>query len=246
MDLHARLEDWIVGGAEGDPPRDVALHASTCDECLRLVAAFESLVAIDVGAAPAAPAWRAAATDGPRTGAIRLAVGGVAAVLLVASALVAAPDGIVEPARSPVAAETSPPSIGGDVLSGVPTDEPTNEPADPSPTPRRTERPSPTGQPTNDEVVPVPTFPPAIAPPLPAATAAPVVTPVPTIAPTPAPTPPPPPPPPPTPTAVPTVVPTPPPPDDCANGLDDDLDGFIDDADLGCVLTGDEAGDPLP
>lgn len=218
MDLHARLEDWIVGGAEGDPPRDVALHASTCDECLRLIAAFESLVAIDVGAAPPAPAWRVAVTAGPRTGAVRLAVGGVAAVLLVASALAGAPGGIFGSPTPPVAVETSAPFIGGDVLSGVPTARPTSEASDPSPTPRRTERPSPTtGQPTNGEAAPAPSFPPAIAPPIPAATAAPIVTPVPTVAPTAAPTAPPPPPPPtptfppPTPTPEPTIVPTLPP-----------------------------------
>ena len=54
-DLHDRFDDWLAAGAEGEPPRDLAVHASGCDACLRSLAAVDSLQAIDIGEAPLPP-----------------------------------------------------------------------------------------------------------------------------------------------------------------------------------------------
>jgi len=54
-DLHAQLEDWIVEGAMGDPPREVAVHATLCESCTARLGAFDALGVIDVGAAGSPP-----------------------------------------------------------------------------------------------------------------------------------------------------------------------------------------------
>ena len=86
LDPHIQLEEWLVDGAVNDPPREMAFHASMCDECLSRLNAFDSLAAVDVGAAGSPPplvaptrvvvglAWARLATA---------AVGGILALLLV-------------------------------------------------------------------------------------------------------------------------------------------------------------------
>ena len=54
-DLHAQLEAWIVDGGLGDPPREIAVHASVCELCLTKLGAFDALALIDVAAAGISP-----------------------------------------------------------------------------------------------------------------------------------------------------------------------------------------------
>jgi hypothetical protein len=59
-EAHRRFHDWLASGAEGDPPRDLAVHASVCDGCRQSIAAFDRLAAINPGLAsmPARPTGR--------------------------------------------------------------------------------------------------------------------------------------------------------------------------------------------
>jgi hypothetical protein len=59
-EAHQRFHDWLTAGAEGDPPRDVAVHASVCDECRRSIASLDLLANVNPGLAgiPAKPAGR--------------------------------------------------------------------------------------------------------------------------------------------------------------------------------------------
>jgi hypothetical protein len=211
MDLHERFVDWLADGAEGEPPRDLALHASSCEDCMRAVAAIESLRAIDVGAAPL-PSFRRVAQGRPRPfGIARVAVGGLAVILLAASIAIGA-SGFFR--ATPPADE--PPASAEGVLAGVPSNDSTDRRATDTPTPSPsaspTPSPSPTDSPSLDEATaaPPPPAPPTAAPqppgtaaPQPPRTAAPQP-PAPTVAPaTPAP-----PPPTPAPTA-PSTVPSP-------------------------------------
>jgi hypothetical protein len=54
-DSHHLLEAWLVDGAVGDPPRELAVHASVCESCARRLGAFDSLATIDVDAAGSPP-----------------------------------------------------------------------------------------------------------------------------------------------------------------------------------------------
>ena len=67
-DSHERFREWLAAGAEGDPPRDLAVHASVCPECQQSMAALDRLAAIDPGKAGAPRQAFIPATDGPRTG----------------------------------------------------------------------------------------------------------------------------------------------------------------------------------
>lgn len=58
-DAHRRFPEWLASGAPGEPPRDAALHASVCPECLAKVAALDALTGVDPGRA-LLPASRAA------------------------------------------------------------------------------------------------------------------------------------------------------------------------------------------
>jgi hypothetical protein len=59
-EAHRRFREWLTGGAEGDPPRDVAVHASVCAECNSWIAALDLLSVVDTGRAsmPAEPVGR--------------------------------------------------------------------------------------------------------------------------------------------------------------------------------------------
>jgi hypothetical protein len=216
MDLHERFDDWLADGADGEPPRDLALHASTCDDCMRAVAVVESLQAIQVGAAELPPLRFGGGRPRPFRVA-RLAIGALAAVLLGVSIAIGA-SGMFSPAPSAVGPTESPAER---VLAGAPDDEATDR--SPSPTPTRsasaTPTPSPSATPTGSPDptaapaqtqaprTPVPQPPPpTAAPPTPAPTAAPTVAPTST---------------PPTPSPSPSPTPVP----------DTDGDGFPDDVD---------------
>lgn len=58
-DPHRRFGAWLVAGAPGDPPRDAALHASVCTDCMAAVEALDALAAIDPSRGLLPPSIRA-------------------------------------------------------------------------------------------------------------------------------------------------------------------------------------------
>ena len=52
-DSHDALQDWLMGGAEGDPPPSGATHAGACEACSRSVEAMNALALIDLDRATA-------------------------------------------------------------------------------------------------------------------------------------------------------------------------------------------------
>jgi hypothetical protein len=247
-DRHDRFIAWLLDGADEEPARDVALHAAGCAECMRAITILDSLAVVDVGAAPPPP-HRVAAT--PATALLRparMAVGAVAVVALATSAAIGA-SGLLR--DSPRTAVGSPSTTAEGVLGGTPTSAdgtPEGSDDNPSPTPSDSASPTPTSTSTSSaapsepaQAGQVPTFAPqTLSPGTPPPPPPPPTTPAPTVRPppprTPSPTPVPTPPATPAPTPLPTT-----PPDDCVDGLDNDLDTFIDALDPGCVLDGNEA-----
>jgi hypothetical protein len=203
-DLHTRFGAWLEAGAEGEPSRDVALHASACPDCQPLMAAFDALATVDLTLAPPPPA---SADRGPRSfsplaRAGRLAVAAAATVLLGAIVAIGASrlpiDGTGEPTPAPTREE---------VLAGI-DDAPSSPSASARPSPTRRPSPSPTPEATVTASLTATESAVAVAPSTP--------TPRPPTPRPPAPPPPPPPPPPPAPTVAPppppTSTPTPQPP----------------------------------
>src|SRR5439155_13548942 len=135
-DPHGRFQAWLPDGAGGDPPRDLALHASLCATCMDRVAAHDALARIDVGRAPLPP-WRPAAIRSP-TGLRQAArfVAATASMLLVGGAIILGASQIL--GRAGNGSERA-----GGVLaaSGSPA-------ASPTPTPSPTAMPSPVVSPT--------------------------------------------------------------------------------------------------
>ena len=256
-DLHDRFDDWLAAGAEGEPPRDLAVHASGCDACLRSLAAIDSLQAIDIGAASLPPLGMVARAgrDGlART--LRYAVGVVAVVLLGTSVAVAA-SGLLRPTELGSAQETPSPAEG--VLAGVPSAPAASQPDSEQPSASASDSEKPKQSPSEEPAVAVATPAPQVLPHstptprppgTPQPTAAATQTPAPTAAPTATPivTPPP------TPSASPSiVVPTPTPtleptptasptPPQCSDGLDNDDDLLVDfPSDPGCTAPDDDS-----
>ena len=54
-DPHGRFFAWLPDRAQGEPPRDLAVHAALCPTCMAWVAAHDALHRIDVGRAPLPP-----------------------------------------------------------------------------------------------------------------------------------------------------------------------------------------------
>lgn len=223
MDLHDRFEDWLTDGADGEPPRDLALHASTCDGCMRAVAVVESLQAIQVGAAELPPLRVGGGRPRPFRVA-RMAVGALAVILLAVSIAIGA-SGMLSPAPS---ADAPAASTAERVLAGGPTARATDRSPTPTPSASATPTPSPSATPT---ALPEPTAAPAQppAPRTPAPQPPPPTEAPPPPAPTAAPPPPPPTAPPATPSpsiATPTPSPTPsvPPVDTDGDGVPDVID----------------------
>jgi hypothetical protein len=54
-DPHHRFDAWLLGGARGEPARDLALHASLCAACTARIGALDLLTAVDPGRAPLPP-----------------------------------------------------------------------------------------------------------------------------------------------------------------------------------------------
>jgi outer membrane biosynthesis protein TonB len=229
MDLHQLFDEWIVSGAVGEPGRDLALHASGCEECLRAIAALDSLQAIDVGAAQPPPLVRLARGDAGSPSVGGGTMGGIVVVLLGIGFALGASGLLAPPPETGAGPEPSDPrSPAGSVLGGgpsarTPISTASEEPSrSPRPTPSPTDEPSASPEPT-----PAPVVAPAPVTPAPR-TQAPQPLPQPTPAPTAAPTAVPP-PPTPTPTAAPsstaTASPLPTlPPDSDADGVPDAVD----------------------
>jgi len=258
---HERFTDWLAAGPAGDPPRDLAVHAASCPECQRQIAAMDELAMVDVGLAGVPEAT--ATTTAPWSGmmgraALAASLVGVLALAFVGWRLFLAPGapiafagaspgqevdggiGSLEPTPSPspmvsLWPETPATSSPGDPQTTTgptpsnglpppyvgpgPTPLPPFFPPPVGPTPRPTFGPPVTPRPTARPTTRPPTPPPPTPPP----------TPQPTPQPTPPPTPEPPTPPPPTPEPTPQFLP------ECADGVDNDTDGFTDLFDLDCL-----------
>jgi hypothetical protein len=255
---HQRFTDWLVASPSSDPPRDLAVHASSCPECQRHIAAMDDLAAVDLGLAGIPPAPPLAETVGWATAARRAALmaGGVA---VVAALMFVTWRTFLAPDQPVVATDPSPTQA---VLGGTGSSQPSPSPggeeslaptapeSSPSagatatippfigPLPGQT--PFPPVQPTSG---PVATLPPGATPqPPPAATPSPQPTRPPTPQPTQPPTPEPTAPPTPEPTArPPTPEPTPVFLAQCLDLADNDGDFFIDwPLDPGCTGPGDD------
>lgn len=118
-DPHVRFQAWLADGGGAEPPRDVALHASACAECLRLAAAFDALLVVDPGAVEPPPA-RPIPTPVARRSLpppLRAAAGTAAAGLLVVGALIGGSALLERRTSAPVAQGTATP-IAEAVLGG--------------------------------------------------------------------------------------------------------------------------------
>jgi hypothetical protein len=221
-EAHRRFHDWLSSGAEGDPPRDLAVHASVCDGCRQSIAAFDRLAGINPGLAsmPAEPTGRergALATAG------RLFV--ATAVLLSAAVLGVGVSQLIGVERNGGAVARATPTPDQNVLGGTATAQPSQgttpssagETLTPLGTPNPTARPRPgaTAVPWHPAPTPIPT---AVPTPSTSATGLPSSSPVPSDTETPTPTP--------------TETPIPP---QCSDGIDNDGDSLIDMADPGCA-----------
>ena len=80
-DLHERFGDWLQSGARANLPRDVALHASGCDVCLRHAAALDGLLGIDLDGVPL-PALRESAAPARTAATVQLGRFAVGAVVV--------------------------------------------------------------------------------------------------------------------------------------------------------------------
>jgi hypothetical protein len=193
-DPHRRFSDWLLEGAEGDPPRDLAVHAWVCPQCRASIEALDALAAVDIGA-PNLPAPTRPVAHRERQTAFRSLV--TTAVVLIVAAGVGiggwqALDYLRHHAPEIAAASPTPNQqvLGG---SGTPQATPSAVPTvqvtatavpsiatlAPSPTPRpdasATPRPAATPRPTTAPT-PLPT-----GAPTPVPTATPVPTPVPAV-----------------------------------------------------------------
>ena len=232
-DLHDRFLTWLAEATPGDPPRDLALHASGCDECLASAAAVDALRTINLGSAPEPPELVGQAAPPPRLLRVARAGAGFAAVALLGGAVLigtaallddrspttggglapadAPAEGVLGaaggPSLTPEATESSTPTAAEspDADDASPTPDGTSAPVVPAPTAVATV-PGSAPRPVTPPPPPAPTPPPPTPAPTLTATATPAPTPAPTAEPTPSPTPivTPAPTPAPTPTATPT------------------------------------------
>lgn len=211
-DLHSRFSDWLERGTAGELPRDVAVHASGCEECSRLAAAFDSLLVVDVGAAQLPP-MRPTAERAARPMAVRVArvASGVAAVAFLATAVAIGAGSLRGPEVADARPSSSQPAFAEGILGGQ-GGSASSASASPTGTPSPSATPSPTATPdrsTTAAPAPTPTPATVVAPPPPGGGGVPQPPPAttrPTVRPTTAPTTPS--PTPPTQTVPPTTAPT--------------------------------------
>jgi hypothetical protein len=134
-ELHDAFTTWLARGGRDTLPRDIALHASACPDCLSAVAAHDALVTIDLGAAPLPPDLPASSLRRARALAMARLGSGLAAVALIAAAGFVAANGILQ--RAPDALSGARPTPRGEgVLGGAAGPASATPSATPSPTPR--------------------------------------------------------------------------------------------------------------
>ena len=212
-ELHERFMRWLAEGGGGELPRDVMLHASACDDCLRGAAAIDALLAVDLAAAPVPPVLAGARALTGIPVAVRALLGTLAAGALVIATVIGAGSWLRLADGDEVGFGGSPTPAGA-VLAGRPS--PTTSPsatstASASASASDSASPAAPATPAGRPLTPPVTPPPATAAPTAVATTTatlvptPPVTPTPTATPTPIPTPTPVPP-----TPVPTPTPVPP------------------------------------
>ena len=174
---HQRFQDWLTAGAEGDPPRDLAVHASVCSACQQSIAALDQLAVVNTGLAamPGTPTGRERS---------RLVMAGrlvgATAVLLIATILGVGASQLIGVSRpgSPVAQATATP--GPSSNQGV-----LGETATPGPSPSGEAAPSAAQETLTPLGTPLPTHAPAVTPiprrtPAPTPFTTPIATPIPT------------------------------------------------------------------
>ncbi len=118
---HDRFRSWLTDGGVAELQRDVALHASACDDCLRLAAGLDALTAVNAGAAGAPPRL-ARPMRSPVIGtAIARTAAGIAAVGFVAVATAIGVGSLIPPGGGELAEiEATPQSTPAEgVLGGV-------------------------------------------------------------------------------------------------------------------------------
>lgn len=113
--MHDRFDEWLDQGGAMELPRDVAVHAWSCDRCLLHATAIDRLVTIDVEAAPIPPmddAW----TPRPQRGITpqHIGVGASAAGALFVAAVVAV--NVLQGSSLPVSADATSTAISEGVL----------------------------------------------------------------------------------------------------------------------------------
>ena len=188
-DAHELFQEWLLAGAEGDPARWVAVHASACPSCRQSLEALDALAEIDPGLA-GMPALPALGDDGRVYGG-RLAVT-AAGVVFSAVVVGVGASQLISWSRGGGLAAVGSPTPNQGVLGGTGTPQPT---VTASPTSQETLTPldTPTAPPSATALAtvkpkPIPTVAPTT---VPTAVPTPVPTPVPTedVTPTPVPTP---------------------------------------------------------
>lgn len=221
-DSHAQLEAWLVDGAMGDPPREIAVHATLCESCTARLGAFDALALIDVAAAGSPPLLTAPTRLRKGVASARLAtavVGTVVAGILVVfgvSQLVGLGGPSGGPAGGPEGTELAGLSNPSDGAGPAGSQEQSSLGLDAAgtPTPGASATPQPGVTPGPlPSLLPGPTPRPLQSTPLPP----------PSVAPTP----------PPTATPTPTAEPTPVP--QCSDEIDNDSDGYLDTSDPACL-----------
>jgi hypothetical protein len=193
-EAHQRFREWLTAGAEGDPARDVAVHASLCTECRRSIAALDLLAMVNPGVAsmPAEPTgreWGRLAMAGRLAGATAVlfsaAILGVGVSQLigvshtngpVAQASQSPEQNVLGATATPQPSEGATPTAAQETLTPLGTPEPSPEPpvappvpyVPPPPTPIPTAVPTPIVVPS-DTPLPSSTAIPTPAPSVPAA-----------------------------------------------------------------------------
>jgi hypothetical protein len=189
---HQRFHDWLTAGADGEPPRDAALHASVCAACHQSIAALDLLAMVNTGLAPM-PAEPTGREFGRLVMVGRLM--GATAVLFSAAILGVGVSQLVgvSPGGGPVAQVSPTPEQS--VLAQTATPQPTEAAPTPSPTAQETLTPLGTPVPTRATpgVTPIPWQPlptpiPTAVPTAPPPTPIPTDTPLPSVSATPTPT----------------------------------------------------------
>ncbi|HEX7172709.1 MAG TPA: hypothetical protein VF365_08895 [Candidatus Limnocylindria bacterium] len=118
-DLHERFGAWLTDGARVELPRDVALHASACDACVRDAAAFDALLAIEPGAAPLPPLRAGRPPRAIPTIPVLRAAVGVAAVVALGVSVGIGTGALLDPRMDVASTLTSPTPDGEGILAGA-------------------------------------------------------------------------------------------------------------------------------